>query len=514
MSELNRKRTLLLGTISNYGAIGVSIVVGLASVPLGLHYFGSVRYGIWLVIGSILAYLRVSDFGVGLSTLTLMAQTSDPAHQRVILRRSIGLLLGASVIFIVLILIISHLFPGWVGILGKVPSNIQGEAATAALAIGILVLLQLPTTVFAAAFSGLQQVHWNRAYGALRSIISLSALVATILVGGSLITLAILTGLGGLLVGIVSGVHLFVAHPNVRPKVTDKVADAPSSNLLFTSGVRFFALQMSTLIIMNTDNLVISHYLGPEKVTPYAVTFRLFWMGALMINAVTSTLWPMYGQALGRGNWEWIQRTYNRCVSALVTVGGLVWIGGIIFSKGIINLWAGPAAYGGFTVAFALGGYAYVNSFFGSNAAIINGLNPSAIVVAFSFVEAILNIGISLALVGLLGIRGIALGTFIACLAVNTWFGPLYIRQRTKGKVKLSIHPTVRHALVAVAPCVILAVLVSLYLSTEWMRLTAGVAIIGVYAVLSWRLFPLDLQNLLKDTFMNLRVYLSRLQQF
>ena len=167
MPELNRKRTLLLGTVSNYGTIFVSIIVALISVPLGLSYFGPVLYGIWFVITSILAYLRISDFGIGLSTLTLMAQAPDPSRQRVILSRSIKLLLGISVIFIGIVLIINYLFPGWVGILGKVPLDFQKEAAAALLAIIIIVLFQLPTTVFYAAFSGLQKVYWNRFYGAL-----------------------------------------------------------------------------------------------------------------------------------------------------------------------------------------------------------------------------------------------------------------------------------------------------------------------------------------------------------
>jgi O-antigen/teichoic acid export membrane protein len=481
-------------------------------VPLGLHYFGAVRYGIWLVIASILAYLRQADFGLGLATMTLIAQASDSTHQRVILRRSIRLLLGTSVVFIVLILVISRSFPGWVGILGKVPSNLQGEAATAALATGLLVLLQLPMTVFAAAFSGLQQVHWNRAYGALGSIIALGALVATILVSGNLITLAIFTGLGRLLVGIVSGIHLFLMHPDVRPRVAEKVTDAPSSRLLFTSGVRFLTLQIATLIIWNTDNLVISHYFGPEKVTPYAVTFKLFQMGLLMVNAVTTVLWPMYGQASGRGDWEWIQRTYNRCVPTLVIMGGLIWIGGIIFSKEIISLWAGPAAYGGIVVALALGGYVYISSFGGSNSSVINGLNPTNIVVAFGLLEAGLNLGISLLLIRHLGIGGVALGTFAASFAVNTWFPPLYIRYWTQKKVNLKTQPILTHAFLAVIPCAILAILTVLYLPAGWMQLAAGAVILAFYLILSWRVMPLDLRDLVGDTLLSLcaRLNLTR----
>jgi len=496
MPELTRRRTLLLGTASNYGAILVSIIIGLISVPIGLHYFGPVLYGIWFVIGSILAYLRISDFGISLSTLTFMAQASDPAQHRVILRRSISLLLVVSLIFILLILIVSHLFPEWIGIFGKIPSNLQKEVMTAALAICTLVLFQLPTTVFASAFSGLQQVHWSRAYGAFRSIASLAALIATILISGNLVTLAIFTGLGSLLVGVVSGIHLFLVHPNVRPRVREKVIEAPSNRLLFSSGMRFLTLQIAVLIILNTDNLVISHYLGPGKVTPYAVTFKLFWMSLIMVNAVTAVLWPMYGQAFGRGDWDWIQQTYNQFTLPLTVCGGLVWIGGTLFSQEIINLWVGPAGYGGLLVAFALGGYVYVSSFGGSNHSLINGLNPTNIVVIFGLIEAVLNLVISLILVKPLGIGGVALGTFIASLAVNTWFPPLYIRYRTLRRVNFNMKPILTHASVVIL-CMAIALIVVLYLPGGWGRFVVGSAIVMAYLALSWRVIPGRLQTLI-----------------
>jgi O-antigen/teichoic acid export membrane protein len=502
--KLNRKKTVLLGTISNYGATFISIIVGLISVPIGLNYFGPILYGIWIVIGSILAYLGISDFGISLSTLTLIAQTTKPSHQRIILRRSLGLFLGTSISSIGIIFVINHLFPGWVNLLGKIPSNLQEEATKATFWIGILTLLQLPLNTFVSAFSGLQQVHWNRVYGAFCSISALIALIVTILIGGNLVSLAIFTGLGSFLVKIISGIHLFITNPKIRPRLTEKVIDAPSTGYIFISGIRFLILQIAVLIIWNTDNLVISHYLGPKMVTSYALTFKLFSMGIAVTNAVTQVLWPMYGQALGLGDWKWIKETYNRCVSLLVILGGLIWIGGILFSKIIINLWVGPLGYGGLTVVFALGGYAYLCSFGGSNASLINGLNPKNIVVVFGLIEAAINLGISLVLVRPLGIGGVALGTLIANLAINSWFGPIYIQRQTKKKVSLKIQPILKHTFFAVIPGVIFAIIINLYLFNELIQIILGVAIIVLYLILSWKIMLVGLKSFSKNIFIEI----------
>ena len=70
MPSQGRKKTFLLGTVYSYGTTIVSVIVGVISVPIGLHYFGPVRYGIWAVISSVIAYLNLSNLGV-----TAAAQT-------------------------------------------------------------------------------------------------------------------------------------------------------------------------------------------------------------------------------------------------------------------------------------------------------------------------------------------------------------------------------------------------------------------------------------------------------
>lgn len=506
MPILNRKKIFLWGAASNYIAIIVSVIVALISVPIGLRYFGPVLYGIWLVIGSVLGYLRWCDFGIGAAVVTLMSQSTKSSNQRAILRYSIYLLVLISAALLIIIFIFVSLFPGWVGIIGKIPLNFQREASSALLAIVILTLFHLPMSVFLSTFSGIQKVHWNRFYSALYSVVTLIALLATVLVKGNLITLAVFTGIGNILVGVISGLHLFFLNPHIRLKSTNEreTNNVPTIKLIFSSGIRFFALQLAALIILNTDNLVISHFLGPEKVTSYGVTFKLFYIFLTVINGSIAALWPMVGQAVGKNDYIWIQKAYNNVVLPLLIAGGGIWIGGIIFSESIINLWAGSYAYGGLVTAFALGGYVYLSSFTGINVSIANALNPTKIVVVFGFVEAILNLGLSLTLVKPLGIGGVALGTFIAALLTSSWFYPIYIKHRTFRKVTLEAKPIIIHIFIAIS-CVILSLLTVIYSYIGWVRFVIGNGIIILYLTLSWRVVSQDARNLMKDTLISFR---------
>lgn len=496
----SRKKIFLLGTGAIYGKLAVSTIVGIISVPIGLHYFGPLRYGVWIVISSIFAYLSLSNFGIGAAVLTLIGQFHDPFDQRIILRRSIGLLTAIGIIFITLTVCVSYLFPGWIAILGKVPSDLQGEATKTTFILIILYFIQFPVIVFGPTFSGLQEIYWTQIYDSLSAAVRLVSLIATILIRGNLVTLALFTGFGVLSVGVISGIHLFLTHPDIRPRLIEQVANtSPSCQLIFTSGIRFFLMGIAVLVIYNTDNLIISHYLGPLAVTSYAITFQLFTMGFSIITAGNLVLWPMHAHAVSSEDWTWIQQTCNCTCQLLVILGGLLWIGGIAFVQEFITLWVGPAGYSGLVVIIALGGYGYMLSLVNTYVMLLNGLNRNKNVVIIGALEAVFNLGISLILVKKLGIGGVALGTFLATLMTSFWLLPLDIRYQTAGKVKLYFKSIVTHAIWVMLPCLILVILTYLYVSVTWMKFIVNIFIITIYLVLSWYIMPLDVRNLVVD---------------
>lgn len=495
------KKTFLLATASGYVTPIVSILVGLVSVPVGLHYFGVVRYGIWAVISSVIAYLSLSNLGITTAAAALTAKASEPFEQWAVLRRSLFLLLISSVVVLGVVLGIAHFYPGWVVVLGKIPADLQGEAAEAAIAVTILFLLNLPLTVFSAGFIGCQKVYWERAYASLTTIAGLLALILTVfLLKGNLVTLALFTGISRLLVSIVCASHFLFANSELRQKFDKPISKEFSTNSVFTSGIRFLVIGIAATIVWNTGNLVISHFLGAETVTPYAVTFTLFSLGFSIFIAINGALWPMYGQSAGRNQWEWIQQTYNHTVHLLPILGGLLWVGGIAFAREIITLWAGTQAYGGLLVVVALGGYGYALSLVNSHATVLMALNRTKRMVIYGWLEAGANLGISLALVRVLGIGGVGLGMFLGSLLTVFWLLPRDVAYQTAGKVRIHIRPIISHAIGAMFPCLAFVLITYLFVPVAWIRIMINIFIVILYLALSWRIMSPDTRNLVRNT--------------
>ena len=500
MSSQNRPKTFILSTTSHYGKSIVSIIIGIVLVPMGLHYFGPVRYGIWAVISSVIAYLNISNLGIPTATAVLTAKAFKPFEQWAILRRSLSLLLISSAIVLSTVLAIAHFYPNWVVVLGKIPVDLHKEAAEAATAVAILFLLNLPITIFSAGFIGFQKFYWERFYASLTSIAGLFALILAVLLKGNLVTLALFGGFATLSVSVVCALHFLFAHPELRQKFSEPIGKEFSSKFIFVSSIRFFIMGIVAIVVWNTDNLVISHFLGVKAVTPYAVSFKLFTMAFTLFSAISSTLFPMYGKAAALNQWDWIQQTYQKATQLLPIMGGLIWIGGVAFAKNIIDLWVGRDAYIGLWTVFIFGGIGYLLSLALVHSSLLTGINTTKKMVLITGSEAIANIGISVALVKPLGTVGVALGTFLAGLLITAWLLPIDVYRQTSKRVKFNFYFVMRHAFFILIPCLIVSISIQHYWQNEISKIFINIIIISIYLILSWQVISPDLRNLFKST--------------
>ena len=493
-----RHRTFIYGGLSGYAAQGISIVIGIVSVPIGLSYFGPVRYGIWLVIISMLTYLNASQFGIGTATSTLLAKAPERSKQQTILAYSFALLIISSFIFILLALVAGKYSNKWLPVFGNIPSHLQHEAIMATLTLAILFFIKLPTIPIVSAFAGLQQIHYERLYSLiLPSLTNLIGLIVVVYLEGDLIMLAVLTGMGNIFIGLVSATHIFMLHKDLRPKWPKELLSSPVTKQIVISGGRFFMVGLAAMLVWNTDNIVISYFLGPKHVSSYAITFKLFTVAYAIFMVINSTLWPMYGKAAGENNWLWISKVYRDITTILPVLGGLVWIGGILFARDIIQLWTGPAGYGGGLVVFALGGYGYTVSLNNIHASLLGGLN--VVIVWLAILEAVFNLVLSLILIHPFGIGGVALGTFLSALLSVTWLLPIYVYSKTQSKVSIAWRPIIRHALYAVAPFLAFALVLNSYPMRWWLDILMRVLTIIFYLVISWRMLPSSVIDSLRE---------------
>ena len=185
---------------------------------------------------------------------------------------------------------------------------------------------------------------------------------------------------------------------------------------MFGQGILFFVLQLTGLVIFNSDNLVISHFLGAAEVTPYSIAWRMTSYAVLLQQLTVPSLWPVFTEAYGKGQIDWVRSTYEattRRVLGAVSVAALL-VG--LFGRFVIRLWAGAAAVPRAELLWLMAGFAVLQATTTNQAVLLTATGRLRLEATVGALAAIMNLWLSIVLVQRIGSVGVILATVRAFL--------------------------------------------------------------------------------------------------
>lgn len=407
-----REVRIIQGIFSGLAGRGVAILVSLVSVPLTVRYLGAERYGAWVTISTVLAWVALADFG--LSNSLTNAVSEGYASDRQDLAQNYVAAAFWSLAGIALILALLF-FPFW----GRVPwdrvFNVQSQLARREVgpAVGVafvIFILNFPFSIVAKVYGAYQEVAKANAWTAAGNVLSLAALIAVTELKSGLVSLVIAVSGSVLLVNMISAGWLFIySKPWLFPVLKRVTWSAVHS--LSSLGGMFFVIQISFLVLFQTDNLIIAHYLGAAAVTPYSVTWRLFTYAAIFQTLAGSAYWPAYAEAFSRRDYTWVKRSFR--TNFKITLGSTLVLAVplVLFGRWIIGKWAGAAAVPPNHLLLWMGIWSLIYSGMTSQSCLLASCGRIRIQMIYSVFTSILNIVLSIILVQRLGLVGVIMGT-------------------------------------------------------------------------------------------------------
>jgi O-antigen/teichoic acid export membrane protein len=374
--------------------IGASILAGaitlgttLITMRLALSYLGTERFGLWMTITTLQAFLVFADLGVGNGLLNAVAEANGKSDTTM-LREYIDsgmLLLGLISGFILLLL---------AGVYRVVPFG-QFLNLHSPLALGEV---KPAIAVFVACFAidvflGLvQRVQFGLQLGFLIKLWQIAG--SALGLAGVLTAMRLRAGLpvlvlalcGAPLVAKLLNGYLFFGRmrPDLRP--TFKLISWSAMRKIGRPAFLFFVLQAAVGLAYQSDNLIISHVLSPEAVTQYSVPQRLFSLISLVIATLTWPLWPAYGEAVARGDGDWVKRTLSRSLIGVVGLAALMAGALVLLGPKLIYIWVGNKVHPSLMLLMGLACWTVVDA--GGNA-IAMFLNGTSVVKAQTIIASI-----------------------------------------------------------------------------------------------------------------------------
>lgn len=410
----------------SFGIKGVSVVIGFIFVPLLVHYLGTTEYGIWITLSSIVAWISYFDIGLGNGLRNRFAESlAKGEHKlaRIYVSTTYAALSMIFGIFFVIFIAVNP-FLNWASILNA-PDSLRSELSYLMIITVGFFLLRFIFRLVSIIITADQRPAISNIFDPLSNVISLIAILILMkTTDSSLINLGIVLGAAPVIVLLSASLYFFNRdYKQYRPSF--KLVNRKYFKDLAGLGIQFFIIQITVVVIMSTNNLIITQVVGPEAVTSYNVAYKYFGLLSMAFVIITNTYWSAFTEAYVKGDFEWIKRILSNLIKLWLGIVVLVVVMLLIADKFYL-LWVGDEVKVPFLLSVFSALFVVIYIWYSIFIYFINGTGKIKLQLYTSVSVAILNIPISIFFASNLGMgaAGVILGSCVTYLP-GSILGPM-----------------------------------------------------------------------------------------
>jgi len=420
MNELNsQSRTLQVkkNIIALTLIRGISVGISFLYVPLLLNVLESYEYGIWLTLTSIVTWISVFDIGLGNGLRNRLANSL--AKKNFVQARSYVSTAYVCIFFIAFLIIsvyfLLYNFFNWNEILNADLVNKSD-------------LRHLVTIVFIS-FSGqfalclINSVLYALQMPAISSFISmvgqLISFIIIILLTKvfnivSLLVIGTVISLVPVCVLLIATLIVYIKYKEIRPSF--HYFDKCKVNDIFSLGFKFFFLQIITIILFYSNNLIIAHVINNDAVVEYNIAYKYMSILNILFTIIATPIWSATTEAYALEDYNWINRINHKLIKVACLLG-LLGILMLFASPLLYKFWIGSENTINFTTTALLFLYTVALIFYGCYGYILNGIGKLKIQIIATGLLAILYVPSAILLSSFWGLNGI-----LVVFAANAFF--------------------------------------------------------------------------------------------
>ena len=395
---------------------GASVALNLLLVPLYIQFLGQERYGVWVTLIASANWIIFMDIGIGNGMRNKLSEALalgdfDAAREYV---STAYIALGAIVVSIALLAVSLFGFLNFPAIFNTTvidAHQLKVGVLIVVLSIIFNFLLSLTNAVLNAlqknSFISLGLIIGNFLMLLVFLLFSNSiAMESRFLFVAKWYSLSLMAG------SILLSYFTFKYNPRLIPsfRFFDKNKIRSIANL----GGRFFILEISVVVVLTTDSLIISQLYGAAEVTPYYVTQKIFQVATILASILVQPLWSASTEAFSKGDVDWIKNKLKFLLKVFVGYVVLV-LGLILFFQPIKNIWVGETVVVPESLKWFMGLYVVLwfwNNIFNK---VLNGLSVLYTQILVAVVGIVINIPLCFLFAKTfnMGLSGIVMGAII-----------------------------------------------------------------------------------------------------
>ncbi len=404
-------RHILLSTAANYVGQIVTIAVWFLLTPFILDQLGATQYGLWVLVASFLAYGTLLDLGVNEAVVKYVAEhraRGESEKASSLIATTLWIYAGIGlIVFVVGCLIAAPLID-----LFNLPADERDTGIWLVRLTAFGLAVELPAGTAFAVLRGLHRFDLMNLIGSAAMLTLAGGTALVLLLGGGVLWMAAISVPLTLLWQFPAMYAIRRTAPDLRFGLRGARRENLRTVASFSSAL--FGLNIADVVKRKTDEIVIAASLPVAAVAPYSVARRISELPEMLTYQFAKVLMPLASQLNAEGDRSLLRAIYVASTRLALGIFVAVGAGMVVFAEPLLVAWVGELYAKDSAVVVILTGALLCEVAMWPAIYLLQGMDRHRPLVVFAVGSAILNLGLSIWLVGPLGVKGVALATLIA----------------------------------------------------------------------------------------------------
>jgi len=319
----------------------INTMAMMAAFPIYLHFLGYERYGVWLVLATVLSFAQLGNLGIGQAVMKLVAEECGRGNIKGIqqyVTTALALLCLSGTVALLLILLLRNQIIG----VFKLSDENAGLVLWLLPYIGILSIYVFLVEALNATLSGLGRMDLANYTQSFGRIVAVTVAAILLYSGRGIESLLIGNTLSYVFVNIVS--LIFIRRIAKIQLLHIYNLDAQRCKRLLRFGGGVFGGSLVSMLFSPFNKLMLSRYAGVATIPVYEIAFTASMQVRGLIEAGLRALMPEISRIsanVTRNTKDRISQIYRRAMR-LIFLFGIPMYGILaIFSPLLLRLWLG-----------------------------------------------------------------------------------------------------------------------------------------------------------------------------
>ena len=418
-----RTKKMKRNTLSMLVVKGLSVLISLAYVPLMLKYVDRTDYGILLTLTSIVHWVGMLDIGLGNGLRnSLTKNLADHDYNKA--KESVSSCYAALALYVsivVLIFVCVAPFLSWQSILNA-PNNPESELLNLTIVVFVSFCVQFVINLFTSILYACQIPAYTSYIMLTTQAVNFVIVWMMIHFFGmtSIMEIGSVTCLTPPVILLAYSIILFrkkLAH--IAPSFNRIRLN--SVNSILALGIKFFVLQIVTIVLFQANNIIITQTVGPKAVVIYNVAYKYIGMILIIFNIINAPVWSAVTDAYVREDFGWMKKTlvYLRKMFFIILSGGVLMV---VVSPIVYKLWLGEDTINiPITVTLLVLAYCAFEILYRIYGTFINGTGKLHMQMIITSIIAVIYVPSAFQLGKAIGLEGILIANTFVFIANYIW---------------------------------------------------------------------------------------------